>query len=81
MYPTRSYLDDVPLEVRHLIGRAAERLRHQVTNISPSRRLSGLSPTRGTEWATEGADHPPGWWSALRVIVCGLLVKSRVSDL
>ena len=30
---TRSYLDDVPVEIRHLIGRAAERLHHEFTGI------------------------------------------------
>lgn len=33
MYPTKSYLDDVPLEVRHLIDRAAERLHREFTGI------------------------------------------------
>lgn len=33
MNPTRAYLDDVPLEVRHLIGRAAERLHREFTGI------------------------------------------------
>ncbi|MDQ3531171.1 MAG: arsenate reductase ArsC [Actinomycetota bacterium] len=33
MSATKSYLDDVPLEVRHLIGRAAERLHREFTGI------------------------------------------------
>ncbi|CAN5618418.1 arsenate reductase ArsC [soil metagenome] len=33
MFPTKSYLDEVPLEVRHLISRAAQRLHREFTGI------------------------------------------------